>query len=94
MQLSSRLLDTNRTVLVVFPRLFPSFGLLPLSDIIRTKAFDLAAMRAARSCVSDEVPNKKNDQRDRHAKTECDVPVHMALVSLFPAGERTGQRKG
>jgi hypothetical protein len=70
--------------------LFPSFGLL----IIRTKAFDLAAMRAARLCVSDEVSNKKNDQRDHHTKTKCDVPVHMALVSLFPTRECTGQRKG
>jgi hypothetical protein len=77
--------------------LSPSFSQLwatSLSDIIRTKVFYLAAMRAARSCVSDEVPNKKNDQRDRHAKTECNVPVHMALVSLFLARERTGQRKG
>ena len=63
-------------------------------NTISTKAFDLAAIIAARSFLSYEVSEKKNDQRDHHAKAERDVPWHTALFSRFPRMEHAGQRKG
>jgi hypothetical protein len=44
--------------------------------------------------LSYEVSEKKNDQRDHHAKAERDVPWHTALFSRFPRMEHAGQRKG